>query len=224
MTHHRHNSHSRHSSHRSHSSHSSSGGGGKVKIRVRRRRSLVSRLAFILPVLIAFVVCGVIAWLVFKPSFGAHAGKGRNQENQSTFTDRVTAFKILQLMEGNRTSEAITLAETIVDKLPYAEQSIANQIMKTPGDARARFESYICNWITIENSAATQSTVTKRVGFPSPSTPDNMVNFICEYADYRARSFRPPPREVNEELLGRIFLLSAAEKARRLGAAQIIAE
>lgn len=179
------------------------------------RRAKASRLAVILPLAIAIVACGAVIFLVFKPPSGAASEKARIQENQSSFADRATAFKVLEFMELNRFAEAITLAETIGDKLPLSGLDIADQITKAPAETRVLIESYICNWIAIEHATATQSAVARRIGFPSPSTPDLVVNFLCDYADYRARGFRPLPRDANEELLSRIFLLSASEKIRR---------
>ena len=56
----------------------------------------------------------------------------------------------------------------------------------------------------------------KRAGYPSAKTPEVVVLFLCDYANYRARNFSPAPREINDELLARIFLQSVDEKQRRL--------
>jgi len=209
--------------HQRHSRHSHRSSRGDKKHRGQRNHS-ASHLAVILPLALALATCGVVVFLAFKPPSAPTKEKARSQENQSTFSDRATAFKVLELMDANRISEAVTLAETIADKLPRSERALVDQITKTPGETRAMIESYICNWITVEYATATQTSVSRRVGFPSPSTPDIVVNFLCDYADYRARSFRPAPRDISEELLGRIFLLSAAEKGRRLGVSKITAE
>lgn len=181
----------------------------------RRNLRVTSRTKIILPIAIALVLILAAVYFIFSPPSDTTLAKVRTREEQNSLADRATAFKVLELMEYNRISEAITLAETLADRLSNAERDIATQITKTPDEIRTRLESFICQWIAIEHNNATQSTVTKRIGFPSASTPDAVILLLCDYADYRARTFAAAPREISDELLSRIFLLAADEKYRR---------
>ena len=193
----------------------------------RRHRRFASRFAVVLPVIITLAVCGGVGWFVFKPTLGnsgaASNGNGNGTpQAQDAFTDRAAAFKVLELMEANRVSEAITWAEGISSGFFNPDQDIAAHISKHGGETRARLEGFICNWILMEHAGATQSTFARQRGWPNPSTTDAMVNFLCNYADYRARGFTPPPREINEEAISRILLVAAMEKHRRAGGARAL--
>lgn len=163
------------------------------------------------------IVFGVV-YLFFTPDSADQRKRQMAKENSSSFTDRATALKILELMEARRDSEAATLAESIAEKVPGIDRDIAHQINQRPGELRRWLETYINSWINIEHAAATQTTLSRRAGYPAASTPEVVVLFLCDYANYRARNFAPAPREINDDLLGRIFLQAADEKYRRLAA------
>jgi len=184
----------------------------------KRRAWLVLYLPYAVFVVILLGIVFGAVYYVFSPRSEDERRKKMEQDNSSSFTDRATAFKILELLESHRLTEAIALAETIAEKVPGLERNVAQQITQRQSEARRWLETYICVWINIEHAAATQTTMERRAGYPSVSTPDVVVFFLCDFANYRARNFALPPREINDDLLCRIFLLAANEKYRRLEA------
>jgi len=184
---------------------------------VQRRKARVMAylpIAVFGVMLLAIVFAAV--FFIFTPSSDEVIRTGKGQGSTS-FADRATAFKVLTLMEERRVSEAITLAESIADRMiPGIDRDISLQMSKKPEDVRRCFDAYICSWINIAHAAETQTAGGKRKGFPSDSTSETMVMFLSDYADYRARNFMPAPREVSDDLLSRVFLQSAQEKINRL--------
>jgi len=184
----------------------------------KRRAWLVLYLPYAVFILVLLGIVFGAVYFVFSPRTTDERRKKMEMENSSSFTDRATAFKILELLESHRIAEAIALAETIADNVPGLERNIAVQITQRQAEVRRWLEMHICVWINIEHAAATQTTLSRRAGYPSASTPDVVVFFLCDFANYRARNFALPPREINDELLSRIFLQAADEKYRRLEA------
>jgi len=183
----------------------------------KRRVWIVLYLPYAVFVLVLLGIVFGAVYYVFSPRTEDERRKKMEMENSSSFTDRGTAFKILELLESHRLAEAIAVAETIAEKVPGLERNIAHQITQRQAEVRRWLETYICVWINIEHAAATQNTTGRRAGYPSAATPDVVVFFLCDFANYRARNFALPPREINDELLSRIFLQAADEKYRRLG-------
>jgi len=184
----------------------------------RRHARFVVYLPYVVFTLIFIGIVFGAVYLFLTPQSEADRKRDMAKENTSSFTDRATAFKVLELMEAYRLSEAIALAETIAERIPGLERDVAHQITQKQGEVRRWLETYICTWINIEYATATQTTMEKRAGYPTSRTPEVVVFFLCDYANYRARNFAPAPREINDELLSRIFLQSADEKYRRLAA------
>jgi hypothetical protein len=184
------------------------------------RRVIKGRWKMYMPfVVLGTLLLGIVfaaVFFIFSPRIG-EVIKDREKDGTTSFSDRATAFKVLTFMEERKVSEAITLAESIVDRqIPGIERNIAMQIQQKPEEVRRNLDAYICNWINIAHAAETQGAGARRKGVPSDLTSETMVMFLCDYADYRARNFIPPPREVNDEMLGRVFLLAAHEKKTRL--------
>ena len=182
---------------------------------LRHRHRFAAYLPYMVFTLVLLAVIMTTVYFIFNPPSASERDKKSKQENTNSLADRATAFKILEFIESRRTTEAIMLAETIADKIQNMERDIPNFVMKKPDDFCRLLESYIYNWISFEYAAATQSTFGLQSGYPSDITPDAVVFFLCNFADYRARKFIPPVREINEEILGRIFLQAASEKYKR---------
>ncbi|MCL1887919.1 MAG: hypothetical protein FWF96_03500, partial [Kiritimatiellaeota bacterium] len=110
-------------------------------------------------------------------------------------------------------------------KISGSDRDLATQIQRAPDQVRERLHAFICSWISLQHVNSLGALATKMGGaFPSATTPETVILFLCDYADYRARNFMPAPHEISDEHLSRVFLLAAQEKRRRARARDAWAE
>lgn len=170
------------------------------------------------PIFVLIAVGVVTAIIAFrqparKPAFVATM---QQQKAMYNLADRKTALTLLELMEANRLEEALEIASGFATTFSETERDLPRQLQDNPGDACRKLEDYICTWIAMENTVATSGSIANaRTGFPSAETSDNIVLFLCDYADYRTRNFSPASTTIHPEVLARIFMKSAQEKERR---------